>query len=113
MDRESAGIIIIPTNSDQPLTRNEAPFFRGTMLFDWGPESKGLFARTGEYVDNVWKVKTFYYPSIDPSLNPILIELTDNIRPEFNFNRDGKTVAFTQTSDKMEFWKLENVLPRK
>ena len=113
MDRESAGILIIPANPDRPLTRKEIPIFHGTMLFDWGPEGKGIITRSAGYVDNVWKVKTFYYPSIDPTLNPILIELTEDIRPELTFNVDGKTVAFIQTSNIMEFWRLENVLAKK
>ena len=113
MDLESAGILIIPTNPDGLLTRKEAAFFRGTVIFDWGPEGKGIFTRTVEYVENARKVKTLYYPKIDPSLAPILIELTEDIRPELTFNIDGTTVAFIQSSNKMEFWRLENVWPRK
>ena len=113
MDLESSGILIIPSNPGGPLIRKDAAFFRGTMLFDWGPGGKGLFIRTGGYVDNIWKVKTFYYPKIDPSIDPIPIELTDEIRPELAFNIDGTTVAFIQSSNKMEFWRLENVLPNK
>lgn len=112
MDTESAGACLIPADPGRTLTKEDARFFRTSIFFDWGPSGKGILVRRQAIEENRTTIHVLYYPGIDPTLDPIRVEL-----PVFwttlAFHPDGKTVAFTQSTKRGEFWSLANYLPKK
>lgn len=111
MEMEKGGIFVFSANPGKILSKQDARFFPGIIFFDWGPSGNGLLVRRLGVIENRSMLQTFYYPTIDPSIDPTLVQLS--IRGAFAFHPDGKTVAFTQSTNRGEFWILENILPKK
>jgi hypothetical protein len=105
------GIFVIPANPDRPLTKRDVRFFPAVLMFDWGPSGKGLFVRRLATSENRRILQTLYYPALDPNMSPIPLQL-QTWQADFAFHPDGETVAFTQRTNRGEFWILENILPK-
>jgi hypothetical protein len=113
------GVGIIPADSKSILAREHIPCFfpLEAAHYDWTYDGKGLiFQVWSKQVnpDQEAPLRYLYYPSIDPTLDPIKLEMNLNkTGTNIAFHPDGKTIAFTGQSHIYEFWVMENFLPKK
>lgn len=112
LDLGSVSVLIIPANPEKPLTKKDARIFPGVWIFDMGPSGNGLLLFKQAPLETKPTIQTLYYPTIDPAISPIPIQFS-NSWGNIAFHPDGKTVAFTQSTNRGEFWMLENILPKK